>query len=81
MSNYQHKEGMGTLFVNEDATETNKQPHFRGDAMYNGQLIKIAGWKGVTQGGAKKISIKVEPKTEENQSSNQPKQVQADSSW
>jgi hypothetical protein len=65
MSDYQHKEGKGMIFPNENATEENKQPHFRGDAMFNGKLVKIAGWKGLTTAGKPKMSLNIEAKEDE----------------
>tara|TARA_R100000278_G_scaffold56822_2_gene46915 strand:- start:429 stop:683 length:255 start_codon:yes stop_codon:yes gene_type:complete len=43
------KLGKATMFVNKDATEENRQPHFRGDitldhAIPKGAKIGLAGW-------------------------------------
>lgn len=62
MSDYQHKEGKGMIFLNENATDDNKQPHFRGDAMYGGKVVEIAGWKGVTPSGKARLSLSIKEK-------------------
>lgn len=39
---YQHREGQGSIFPNEKKSD--KQPDWRGDALFDGQEIEIAGW-------------------------------------
>lgn len=60
MSGYQHREGSGSLFPNKK--ERDNHPDWKGDAMFNGQIIEIAGWDKTTAGGKRFISVKVQEK-------------------
>lgn len=59
---FEHKEGKGMIFLNEDATDENQQPHFKGNAMYGGKVVEIAGWKGVTTSGKARLSLTIKEK-------------------
>jgi len=41
---FEHKEGSATLFVN-DKKGNDKAPDWRGDGLFNGKKVKLAGWK------------------------------------
>jgi hypothetical protein len=58
---FELREGQGALFKNDKRTETNNQPHARGDAMIGGVVYTISAW---TKEGAKGRfqSLKIEPK-------------------
>jgi hypothetical protein len=43
MSNYQLKEGQGSLFKN-DRKQTPQQPDYAGTVMVNGKEMRIAAW-------------------------------------
>ena len=43
MSNFEQKEGQGSLFKNEKKTAPN-QPDYRGELKWQNQLLKVAGW-------------------------------------
>lgn len=60
MSGYQHREGFGSMFQNKK--ERDNHPDWKGDAMFNGNLIEVAGWNKTTAGGKSYISIKVQEK-------------------
>ena len=60
MSGYQHREGFGSIFPNKK--ERDNHPDWKGDAMFNGNLIEVAGWNKTTAGGKSYISIKVQEK-------------------
>lgn len=44
VSNYQHKEGTGTLFVNIESKKDPKKPCRSGSFCLNGKQYNIAGW-------------------------------------
>jgi hypothetical protein len=46
---YEHREGQGSLFKNENRTK-DTQPHARGDALIGGVLYEVSAW---TKEGAK----------------------------
>ena len=58
MSDYKHKEGMGSLFPNKYKEKENQPDHKGTMTDLNGQVWEIAGWNGTTQAGDPKISIK-----------------------
>lgn len=59
MSNYQPKEGTGSLFKNEKKTAEN-QPDYKGNFMLGGTLYEVAGWVKDSKTGKKFVSLKVE---------------------
>ena len=66
------KLGKATLYINKDATEDNRQPHFRGDitldhAIPKGAKIGLAGWLN-EKGNDKSLFFAVSAKDEELQS-------------
>lgn len=70
MSNYEHKDGSGSLWVNDKKTAEN-QPDYRGSGKLNGKDFEISAWKKVTQNGKTFLSLalsepykKPEPKKE-----------------
>ena len=52
MSNYEQKEGQGSLFKNEKKTAEN-QPDYNGNIMQGGTLYELAGWVKETKAGKK----------------------------
>ncbi len=63
MSEYQHREGSGSLFRN-GYKEKDSQPDFRGDFMLNGEMFEIAAWQKKTGQGKSYLSLSVKPKQE-----------------
>jgi uncharacterized protein (DUF736 family) len=59
MSNFEQKEGQGSLFKNEKKTAPN-QPDYRGELKWHNQLLKVAGWVKESKTGKKFLSLKVE---------------------
>jgi uncharacterized protein (DUF736 family) len=59
MSNFEQKEGQGSLFKNEKKTAPN-QPDYRGELKWHNQLLKVAGWIKESKTGKKFLSLKVE---------------------
>ena len=54
MSTYVHKTGKGSIFVNENRTEENNQPHYTGSCKDpNGVDWQISAWKAKSQDGKK----------------------------
>jgi len=43
MSNYEQKEGQGSLFKNDKKTN-DKQPDYRGSLKWQNQTLNVAGW-------------------------------------
>ncbi len=72
MNKYEHKQGKGSLFVNDNRTEENNQPHYSGSCKDpNGVEWKISAWKNKSQDGQKSyLSMNFEaPKVEEKTTS------------
>lgn len=65
MSGYQHREGFGSLFPNKK--ERDNHPDMKGDAMFNGVIVEVAGWKKTTGNGKEYISIKIGEKRQPSQ--------------
>jgi hypothetical protein len=40
---FEMKDGTGAMFRNRDKKEGTKQPDYRGDVLFNGQTLEIAG--------------------------------------
>ena len=60
--NYVHPNGSGSLFKNSYKEKPN-QPDFKGSiTLPDGSVKELAGWKGTTQGGDVKLSIKISDK-------------------
>lgn len=76
MSNYEQKEGQGSLFKNDKKTNE-KQPDYSGSIMVDGKAHKLAGWVRESKNGKKFLSLKVEstnynPQTNEQKSDDLP---------
>lgn len=76
MSNYEQKEGQGSLFKNDKKTNE-KQPDYNGSIMVDGKSHKLAGWVREAKNGKKFLSLKVEstnynPQTNEQKSDDLP---------
>jgi len=52
---YEHKEGQGSLFVNEKKND--RQPDFRGSIMIKGVMYEIVGWKKTSKSGVTYMSL------------------------
>jgi len=59
MSNYEQKEGQGSLFKNDKKTN-DKQPDYRGSLKWQNQTLNVAGWVKDAKNGAKCLSLKIE---------------------
>jgi uncharacterized protein (DUF736 family) len=58
-SNYQPKEGTGSLFKNEKKTAEN-QPDYRGSTNIGGTNYILAGWIKEAKNGSKFLSLKIQ---------------------
>ena len=58
MSNYEQKEGQGSLFKNDKKTAEN-QPDYNGSIMQGGTLFDLAGWVKESKTGKKFLSLKI----------------------
>jgi uncharacterized protein (DUF736 family) len=72
MSNYEQKEGQGSLFRN-DKKGNEKAPDYRGSIKVSNRTFTVAGWVKDAKNGSKFLSLKIEaenmpenPKKEEN---------------
>ena len=55
----------GVLFINETASEQNKQPQMTGKLNVDGKDFQIAGWRKESKSGKKFLSLKIqEPRTD-----------------
>ena len=56
-----YNEGQCTIWKNEFRTEDNKQPEYRGGAMYNGEILDIALWVKEAANGRKFMNGTIKP--------------------
>lgn len=61
---YVPKEGFGNLFRNRKTKDT--QPDMKGDVMWKGELLEVAGWTKEGKNG-KFLSLKVQSKSDQFQ--------------
>ena len=71
---YEHREGSGSLFTNHKKEEGSSQPDYRGDAMVNGVLVEIAGWKKQGNNGTF-LSLNIKPKQERLEKAPEPQRA------
>ena len=57
---YEQREGSGALFKN--FKKEGKQPDWRGDAMFKGEMIEVSGWTKPTSKGGEFISLSIKEK-------------------
>jgi uncharacterized protein (DUF736 family) len=57
---FELREGQGSLFRNDKKT-SEKAPDYRGDALVNGVLMEVAGWKKEGSKGTF-LSLAIKPK-------------------
>jgi hypothetical protein len=72
MSNFEQKEGQGSLFKNEKKTGT--QPDYRGSVKWRGETLNLVGWVKESKTGKKFLSLKIEAidLTPKNQTNEEP---------
>jgi len=74
---WEHREGRASLFRNKQK-KSEKQPDYRGDGMYNGEIVELAGWKNTTKNGEAFLNISIQPKQEREQQSSSSASVDPD---
>ena len=57
----------GVLFANQYKEQGDSRPDFVGNINVDGNQFNLAGWKNVSQGGKRYISVKVSEDTQEGQ--------------
>jgi uncharacterized protein (DUF736 family) len=78
MSNFTHQAGNGTAFVNR-YKDNDKKPDYRGSiTLPDGTIQEVAIWKGMTNAGDEKLSIKLSEPREKKQEAPAPARAQAD---
>ena len=60
--NYVHPNGSGSLFKNSYKEKPNQPDYKRTITLPDGSEKELAGWKGTTQSGDVKLSIKISDK-------------------
>lgn len=68
MSEKQHKDNTGALFLNDKATNP-KAPAYKGKVTVEGKAYDIAGWKQQTRDGKTYLSLKLSEPWKKEQSS------------
>lgn len=58
MNKFEHKEGFGSVFGN-DKKQNESQPDFTGDALWRGEIVRIAFWKKKDKNGKTYLSLKL----------------------
>lgn len=61
MSDFQHREGSGSLFPNKKR-DNDKSPNARGDALIGGVLYEISAWTKRDKNGNPWQSLAIKPK-------------------
>lgn len=70
-TNYEMREGSGSLFINEKKT-SDKQPDYNGNVLINGKKMQIAGWKKQSKSGSTFLSIQISEPREASTTSAKP---------
>lgn len=65
MSNYEQKDGTGSLFSN-DQKETDRHPDFNGTITINGQQFYLSAWVKQKSGRSDWLSLSAKPKVSKN---------------
>jgi uncharacterized protein (DUF736 family) len=60
---YEQKDNTFSIFTNDNKSKES-QPDYTGQGKFQGEDIKVAGWKKVAKTGKEYISFKVEKKDE-----------------
>lgn len=71
MAAFTPKDNSGALFKNDKKGVENR-PDYRGDAMYNGELIEISGWKKQGKNGTF-LSLSLKPKGARDDTKTEPR--------
>ena len=58
MEKFKHKEGFGSVFGN-DKKQNEGQPDFIGDALWRGEIVRIALWKKKDKNGKTYLNAKL----------------------
>jgi len=58
MSNFEPKEGLGRIFGN-DKKQNESQPDFSGNALWRGEIVRIALWKKKDKNGKTYLNAKL----------------------
>lgn len=58
MNKFKHKESFGSVFGNNNK-QTESQPDFIGDAMWRGEIVRIALWKKKDKNDKTWLSVKL----------------------
>jgi uncharacterized protein (DUF736 family) len=66
MSDYDNTRNRGALFKNEDRTDENKQPDYRGSLNIGGVDHWLSAWVNTSKKGTKYMSLSVKPKDAES---------------
>ena len=61
MSDFEVRDGSGSLFKNERKEPDSKQPDYTGNARVNGELVDLSAWLKVSKGGKKYLSLAFKP--------------------
>lgn len=72
MSNFELKEGQGTMFENDKGGNASR-PDRRGEIMIGGTVYELAGWIKVGQSGKRFMSLSAKPKQARQQERQAPK--------
>jgi len=71
---YERKEGQGSIFGNQNKT-TDAHPDFTGDALWRGEVIRIALWKKRDKNGKTWLSVKISEPYKKEEGQEKPKQA------
>ena len=77
MSNYEPKEGSLSLFKN-DKKGNHNAPDWKGNGLFMGKKVKLAGWQKQTSKGDTFFSLKIEEDTYTPQVKNEQRAKPAD---
>jgi hypothetical protein len=58
---FEQKPNTGALFKNDDRTEENQQPHYRGSFNVDGREFWLSAWLQTSQGGKRYMALALKP--------------------
>lgn len=61
MSDFEVRDGSGSLFRNERKEPDSKQPDYTGNGRINGAMVDISAWLKTSRGGKKYLSLSFKP--------------------
>jgi hypothetical protein len=69
---FEQKPNTGALFKNDDRTEENNQPYYRGSFNVDGREFWLSAWLQTSQAGKRYMALALKPKNTDTAQSKKP---------